>query len=87
MNGGECIEVATPNFGDGSYYQEECMCHPAYEGVLCENDTNGCRENPCQDPSFCEDVPAPGVGFNCTGCLSGYQLNGATCEGMMTVYT
>ena len=63
------------------------MCHPAYEGVLCENDTNGCRENPCQDPSFCEDVPAPSVGFNCTGCLSGYQLNGATCEGMMTVHT
>ena len=79
--GGECIEVTTPNFGAGSYYQERCRCNPAYEGMLCENDIDGCKENPCQDPSLCEDVPAPGVGFNCTGCLEGYQLSRNMCDG------
>ena len=83
--GGECIEVTTPNFGNGSYYQERCRCNPAYEGMLCENDIDGCKENPCQDPSLCEDIPAPGVGFNCTGCLEGYQLSRNMCDGMYIV--
>ena len=76
-----------PNFGNGSYYQEQCRCAPAYEGKLCENDIDGCNENPCQDPSLCEDVPAPGVGFNCTGCLEGYQLSRNMCDGMYIACT
>ena len=83
--GGECIEVTAPNFGAGSYYQERCRCNPAYEGMLCENDIDGCKENPCQDPSLCEDVPAPGVGFKCTGCLEGYQLSRNMCNGMYCI--
>ena len=83
--GGECIQVDMPNFGIGSYYQEQCMCAPAYEGKLCENDIDGCREDPCQNPSLCEDIPAPGVGFNCTGCLEGYQLSRNMCDGMYIV--
>ena len=85
--GGECIQVDMPNFGNGSYYQEQCRCAPAYEGKLCENDIDGCNENPCQDPSLCEDVPAPGVGFNCTGCLEGYQLSRNMCDGMYIACT
>ena len=84
--GGECIEVTTPNFGNGSYYQERCMCNPAYEGRLCQNDINGCTENPCQDPSLCKDVPAPGVGFNCTGCLEGYELVRDICQGINIMF-
>ena len=80
--GGSCIQVTTPNFDANNYYQEQCMCSAAYEGDFCEEDVDGCRQNPCQDPSLCEDVPAPAVGFVCTGCLAGYALNGSMCEGI-----
>ena len=80
--GGSCIQVTTPNFDANNYYQEQCMCSAAYEGDFCEEDVDGCRQNPCQDPSLCEDVPAPAVGFVCTGCLEGYALNGSICEGI-----
>ena len=80
--GGSCIQVTTPNFDTNNYYQEQCMCSAAYEGDFCEEDVDGCRQNPCQDPSLCEDVSAPAVGFVCTGCLEGYALNGSMCEGI-----
>ena len=80
--GGSCVQVTTPNFDVNNYYQEQCMCSVAYEGDFCEEDVDGCRQNPCQDPSLCEDSPAPAVGFVCTGCLEGYTLNGTLCEGM-----
>ena len=76
------MQVAIPNFDANNYYQEQCMCSAAYEGDFCEEDVNGCRQNPCQDPSLCEDVLAPAVGFVCTGCLEGYTLNGSMCEGV-----
>ncbi len=71
-----CIEVT------GSY---SCECATGYEsstvgGRLTCTDIDGCANHPCFAGVSCADVPAPGTGFTCGLCPSGYSGNGITCS-------
>lgn len=41
---------------------------------------DGCVGNPCYPGVKCNDVPAPGLGFQCDPCPQGYKGNGTHCE-------
>ena len=42
-------------------------------------DIQGCEEGSCFEGVPCLDVPAPGTGFTCGPCPTGYHGDGATC--------
>ena len=43
------------------------------------SDIQGCLEGSCFEGVACLDVPAPGTGFSCGPCPSGYHGDGASC--------
>ena len=48
--------------------------------LMCEfnlSDIQGCLEGSCFEGVACLDVPAPGTGFSCGPCPSGYHGDGA----------
>ena len=49
--------VASEN--EASWYVEPCECTEGWTGDLCDEDIDGCAENPCF--SFCTDVVASKV--------------------------
>ncbi len=48
------------------------------DGVTC-TDTDGCADQPCYTGVTCDDVPAPGDGFECGDCPDGYEGDGIDC--------
>ena len=54
---------------------------PAFSGVFCEKDRNGCSEIQCFEGVECMDVPAPGVGVVCGPCPDGYTGDASKCYG------
>ena len=42
-------------------------------------DIDGCANSPCHMGVLCTDMPAPGVGFKCGTCPTGYEGDGETC--------
>ena len=60
-------------------------------GSHCENDYDGCRDNPCGEYRNCTDLPAEEVHYEgdnlvfytCSGCQPGYELapDGNKCVG------
>ncbi|XP_019624987.1 PREDICTED: uncharacterized protein LOC109470470 isoform X1 [Branchiostoma belcheri] len=63
---GDCV-VAANNY--------TCNCRSGFEGGRCERDIDGCSPNPCDAEATCADIPAPGIGANCT-CRSGFVGDG-----------
>jgi Leucine-rich repeat (LRR) protein len=49
-------------------------------GATTCRETDGCRDDPCFPGVKCHDVPAPGAGFTCDPCPSGYTGNGIECQ-------
>ena len=43
------------------------------------SDIPGCRDSGCYPGAQCRDVAAPGTGYSCGACPSGYQGDGLTC--------
>ena len=61
--------------------QHSCTCFVGYtgaDGSLCF-DTDACLDNPCFPGATCHDVPAPGEGFTCGSCPTGWAGNGINC--------
>ncbi|XP_023933575.1 uncharacterized protein LOC106153406 [Lingula anatina] len=61
-----------------------CMCQDGYGGQFCEEDIDGCADNPCYFGVVCHDVPAPDLlynplGYRCGECPFGLIGNGQTC--------
>lgn len=70
-----------------------CCCLLA--GENCEQDKNGCENNPCPYLTTCSDVPASeeeltGQAYNCSDCAPGYTFimseNSTKCDGEEAVY-
>ena len=58
-----------------------CICDEAYGGLHCENDFDGCADDPCYTDVSCTDITAPGAGFTCGPCPVGLTGNGTKCYG------
>jgi hypothetical protein len=70
---GTCQDVPAPGTG------YNCSCTSGWEGVLCDQDIDGCASGPCFPTVTCTDVAAPGTGFTCGPCPTGYTGDGITC--------
>ena len=63
-----------------SWYTVPCECTVGWEGTFCDQDIDGCAQNPCF--TACTDVPAAQSAtsqFQCDPCPSGMGGNGQTC--------
>ncbi|GFS13682.1 fibrillin-1 [Elysia marginata] len=68
----------------GRFLIAACSCWPAYEGDDCDQDANGCADDPCGDELNCTDITAAQqgnqtVGYLCEDCPDGYSLQGSSC--------
>jgi hypothetical protein len=70
---GTCVDDEPPSTG------YTCSCSSGWEGTYCDQDIDGCDPNPCFPTVACTDVPAPGTGFTCGPCPTGYEGDGQTC--------
>ncbi|XP_035660298.1 uncharacterized protein LOC118405005 [Branchiostoma floridae] len=63
-----------------------CTCVPGFDGDLCEQDANGCADNPCFQGVTCTDVKgainetAGEKGYKCGPCPADTTGDGETCE-------
>eukprot|EP00033_Pygsuia_biforma_P003656 GCRY01004002.1.p1 GENE.GCRY01004002.1~~GCRY01004002.1.p1 ORF type:complete len:650 (-),score=157.74 GCRY01004002.1:8-1957(-) len=68
--GGVCVNT------EDDFY---CRCTAGYTGRLCTEDEDGCLNSTCSSNAYCEDIPAPGVGYTCV-CNDGYSGDGYECH-------
>ncbi|KAK7093001.1 hypothetical protein V1264_008666 [Littorina saxatilis] len=71
--------LSSQNFAYGS-----CNCTIGWDGDDCEDDFDGCAQDPCIPGQDCTDVPAAnhsitGVAYTCSACPTGYNLTGGKC--------
>jgi hypothetical protein len=57
----------------------ECVCDSGWEGTLCDQDKDSCKNANCFKGVKCIDQPAPAAGFECGPCPSGFHGDGADC--------
>lgn len=64
------VDMATnqKQVSDVGFDMFECKCPPGFEGKLCENATNECDPNPCENGANCTDLH---LDYNCS-CVRGY---------------
>ena len=70
------VDMATnqSQVSDVGFDMFRCNCTPGFEGKRCENATDECVPNPCQNGANCTDLY---LNYTCT-CVSGYT--GRNCE-------
>ena len=83
LNNGKCGKTAVSLTKGGVLRFAPCTCTAAYSGSHCEKDKDGCESafQPCFSGVACNDVIAPGVGFTCGKCPSGFSGDGINCFG------
>ncbi|XP_078484787.1 mucin-like protein [Ciona intestinalis] len=74
---GTCLWDRPLQLGTPSYGVVSCQCNPAYTGLRCTEDEDGCVTNPCF--VRCTDNPAPATNFTCAPCPSNMTGDGMTC--------
>ena len=86
----DCVTGASCNhIGSSTSGQHTCICPKGTKGdgktgitgaTGCV-DIDGCASGPCSQRSQCTDISAPGTGFTCGKCPSGYEGSGVGSNG------
>uniref|UniRef100_A0A2C9MA52 Cubilin n=1 Tax=Biomphalaria glabrata TaxID=6526 RepID=A0A2C9MA52_BIOGL len=63
---------------DGMFRVQSCICQPAYTGLYCESELNGCTSQPCSSGQNCTDLTAAQQGnategYICGPCPTGFN--------------
>ncbi|KAL5009486.1 hypothetical protein ScPMuIL_011791 [Solemya velum] len=78
-NNGVCQFDAADGIED-SYYLVPCTCTEGWTGDNCEEDVNGCADDPCPVGTTCTDIAAAeyrqsNLSFKCGDCPTGYDMS------------
>ncbi|XP_055860294.1 uncharacterized protein LOC106054907 [Biomphalaria glabrata] len=63
---------------DGMFRVQSCICQPAYTGLYCESELNGCTSQPCSSGQNCTDLTVTQQGdategYICGPCPTGFN--------------
>ncbi|XP_070536985.1 mucin-like protein [Ptychodera flava] len=86
MNDGECDFMGSTNGSDvtnDNFKVVPCKCFNGWTGDFCEDDYDGCQDDPCYPNVLCFDEAAgtgyTGEGFTCGECPEGLEGDGIKC--------
>ncbi|KAK3233868.1 hypothetical protein CYMTET_55843 [Cymbomonas tetramitiformis] len=79
---GDNSTLQTPSPANDTSISPQTACPAGYTGTMDTAciDLDGCAVKPCFPGVDCLDVAAPGVGFVCSDCPSGYWGSGVYCD-------
>ncbi|RUS82424.1 hypothetical protein EGW08_009812 [Elysia chlorotica] len=85
-NNGSCdwSQTRETEYENGRFLISGCSCWPAYTGDDCDEDVDGCADDPCGEGLNCTDIAAADqrnetIGYLCGDCPDGYDRQGSSC--------
>ncbi|KAH9509854.1 hypothetical protein Btru_045434 [Bulinus truncatus] len=69
---------------NGAFQILRCLCYPAYTGLYCNSELDGCESKPCSKGQNCTDLTAAqqgnsSIGYACGPCPAGFINVNRTC--------
>nr|XP_022296650.1 mucin-like protein [Crassostrea virginica] len=84
-NNGKCYFESEFLTTESRFYKVPCECNIGYTGEHCDENIDGCEDNPCPLGRNCTDLSPEDEGlfgraFNCSECPSGYDEIDNKCQ-------